>query len=343
MPDANPAGVIGLDMGVSVCRAVNLLMKGGGPELRSWISVPLDGGDEKAAVRKVLAHFGAADRSRPLVVSVNGKGTLVRNIEMPRMSVGDLRKAFLIEADKYFPFPKETVYTDCHILDPKGTDKKMSVLIAAVKKDLVDSRLALFKDIGAEPSVITLSGVAIANAFAAFPPAMLSQNSVAKGAVAVVDIGEVSTNLMIFTDRHLRFSRDILIGVSDIVKRVVNVAGCSPSEARSALYSATSRQEAVQKALEAVMGNLVAELRLSFDYFTTERGAPIVQLYPTGEGSVISVVESALAASFDTPSFIWNPFEKIALHGDVAKEQVEKEGRCFVVALGLALSEYDTV
>ncbi len=343
LPDANPAGVIGVDLGSLVCRAVNLATKGGVLELRSWVSVPIEGGDEKAALKKALSYFGAVDRSRPVVVSVHGKGTLVRNIEMPRMSVNDLRKAFAIEADKYFPFPKETVYTDCYILDPKGTDKKMSVLIAAVKKELVDGRITLFKEAGVEPCVITLSGVAIANAFAMFPPSMLPQNGAAKGAVAVVDIGEVSTELMIFADNSLRFSRDIFIGVSDFIKRVVNVTGCSPIEARNMLYSPGPRMESVQKALEAVMGNLVSELRLSFDYFTTEKNTPIGQLYPTGEGAVVPVVESVLSMSFDIPSFVWNPFDKLNTSREISRDDIEKEGRCFVAALGLALNEYDKI
>jgi type IV pilus assembly protein PilM len=257
------------------------------------------------------------------------------------MSESDLKKAFTIEADKYFPFPKETVYIDCHIADPKGTDRKMSVFIAAVKKEMVDGRLKILKDAGIEPVVVTLGGIAVANAFSAFPPAVLSQSG-AKGAVAIVDIGETSTNLMIFTEGSLRFSRDIFIGIADFVKRVANIVGCPPADARAALYSSAPRQEAMQRALETAVTGLVSELRLSFDYFTTEKNTPITQLFPIGDGAAVPGIETAFAMSFDMPSFVWNPFEKLSLGPGIKREDVDKDGRRFITALGLALNEYDT-
>ena len=81
------------------------------------------------------------------------------------MPLEDLRKSYIFELDKYFPFDPKSIYTDCSILDPEGKDKKMLVLLAAVKKEMVDERLKLFKEAGLELNRVTINSIAIANAF----------------------------------------------------------------------------------------------------------------------------------------------------------------------------------
>ena len=82
------------------------------------------GNDTKSALKKISErlHFN----NQHLVSSVFGKGTLIRYVDMPRMPLEDLRKSYIFDLDKYFPFDPKTIYTDCSILDPEGKDKKMS-------------------------------------------------------------------------------------------------------------------------------------------------------------------------------------------------------------------------
>ena len=114
-------------------------------------------------------------------------------------------------------------------------------------------------------------------------------------------------------------------------------------EARAALFSSSTRQETIQKAFEAGVANLVSELRLSFDYFTTEKNMPIGQLYLIGEGVAVAGIESVILASLEIPLSVWNPFEKLALRKGLVREDMQKDGRRFITALGLALNEYDTI
>jgi type IV pilus assembly protein PilM len=335
------AGVIGLDIGPLACRAVELCRKQGGFEVVRWIVEPIEGVDEKAALVKILEKLGPSVRTRPLIVSLSGKGTLIRHVDIPRMSNSDLRKAFPLEADKYFPFPKETVYTDCFILDPKGQDKKMSVIVAAVKKDIVEGRLKLLKECGVEPVSLTIVSVAVANTFAAFPPPTCSREDLGGKAVALIDMGETLTSLMIMSDGIPRFTRDIFMGMADVARRVANTAGLSLPQARAlcALGAPAGHEAEIQKSVEAVLTNLVAEIRLSFDYFSTERKLPVGRICLIGDGVYASHVESMFAAHFDIPLVVWNPAE--VLQTTVNRDALVKEGRRMITAIGLAVGEYD--
>ena len=113
-PSAPP--VIGIDIGTSSIKAVELGHTAGGFEIRHWAIEPLAGNDTKSALKKIAErlHFN----NQHLVSSVFGKGTLIRYVDLPRMPLEDLRKSYIFDLDKYFPFDPKSIYTDCSILDP---------------------------------------------------------------------------------------------------------------------------------------------------------------------------------------------------------------------------------
>jgi type IV pilus assembly protein PilM len=335
------SGVIGLDIGPLACRAVELRRKQGGLEVTRWFIEQIEGVDEKAALARLVDKIGPSIRTQSVIVSLSGKGTLIRHVDIPRMSSAELKKAFPLEADKYFPFPKETVYTDCFILDPKGKEKKMSVMVAAVKKDIVEGRLKLLKECGVDPVSVTIVSVGVANTFSAFPPATCSLPELGGKAVALVDIGETLTSLMIMSDGIPRFTRDIFMGMGDVARRVANTAGLSLPQARALCVAGAppGHEAEVQKSVEAVLTNLVAEIRLSFDYFSTERKLPVARVCLIGDGVYAPHVESIFAGHFDIPLVVWNPAE--TLPAAVDRDTFIKEGRRMITAIGLAVGEYD--
>src|SRR3989338_10585998 len=124
LPHSDPGTTsIGLDIEASSCRMVELTKHGASLEIVQWASQAIENGDTVKAVRSLLEK--AKHPSRSPVSTVQGKGTLIRCVSIPRMPVEDLRKSLSLEADKYFPFAQDQVYTDCHILDPDSQDKKI--------------------------------------------------------------------------------------------------------------------------------------------------------------------------------------------------------------------------
>jgi type IV pilus assembly protein PilM len=339
MPVVKERGAIGIDAGQLSVRIVELSRSKGFFCLERVLVVPQDGWDEKSSLAKVMAGLDLAKQPRPVVVSVSGKGTLLRFIDFPRMPLHELKKAFLMQVEKYFPFPKDTILSDCVILDPDGTDKKMSVMAVAVKKDLFEARSKSFKGAGVEASAVSLSPAALANAFAAFPPSAAEAGQEKKITV-LVDIADQGTSLLGMVEGMPKFFRDVPIGVAEIVKRIVNSSGVAASEVRDMLSSA-ERPEPVAKAFEAVMASLAAEIKMSFEYFMTEKNIPVGRIYIVGEGARTVGLEKALAASMTIPLSAWNPLEKIERAPQVDGELVGREGVALAAALGLALQEYD--
>lgn len=336
----NDAGVVGLDLGTNVCRAVKIIPQKGSFELTGFLSVPFKENDVKSALSSVVRTFSQEKRPPLFVGGVSGRGTLVRYIDMPRMSLSDLRKAFSIEVERYFPFPKDTIYTDCHVLDPESADRRMSVLIAAVKREMVDSRLKLLKESGVELAALTINSVALANA-AIFFSLGLNPGGVTNSAFAsaLLEINESHAHLMIFVNGVPRFSRDIFIGTGEMIKRISNACALSPEAARAALFS-FSEDERVLRIVETVVANLLAEVRLSFDYFGNEKNIPITRLFLLGEGVMAVGLEKGFARAIDGPVAVWDPFSVVSIGSGVDKKMLAAEGKSAITALGLALNEY---
>ncbi|MBZ0166644.1 MAG: pilus assembly protein PilM, partial [Candidatus Omnitrophica bacterium] len=137
IPTKEVGSAVGIDVGVSSCKMVELTREGELFKVLHWAIQPVANGDSEAAVRSLLSQV--KNPIGNIFTSVYGKGTLIRFIEMPRMNLEDLKYSFAIEADKYFPFSQDQIFTDCYILDPHGKSKKMRIMAAAAKKEMVEA------------------------------------------------------------------------------------------------------------------------------------------------------------------------------------------------------------
>ncbi len=340
IPERAAVPMLGLDIGTYACKGVKMKKTGSGYTLLDWAVVPVEAGDQKKAIKQIVQKM-SADHMAPLT-AVNGKGTLIRYIELPRMPLADLKKCFAIEADKYFPFPLDRIYTDCHILDTTLKDNKMLVLVAASKKEIVDDRVSLLTELGYHPDFISLNAVAISNIINVLNPKMdespeKTADSANHAAVAILDIGEVVSNLTIMAQGMPLFTRDVFIGGRDFTKALTNSLSLRYEEAEKLKGNPEKQLGKVLDACESVIINLVSELRLSFDYFMTEKNIGITYLLLTGGTSKLEGMDNIIAKNLDIKVSRWNPFPWVTLGEKIQAEEIEGQAPFLAVALGLAL------
>lgn len=342
LPSEKGVTKVGLDLTSHGVKFIELAQVGDRYEIEGW-GIESFGNDGMAEGLKKLQNRQALSGKSP-VISVSGKGTLIRYIDMPRMSNVDLKKSFSLEVDKYFPFDQNSIYTDCCILDPKSKDKKMAVLIAAVKKEMIDDRIKLLVGAGLEPQQITINAIAIANAYLKLegPPNIADANDKSKNcAKAVLDIGDSVCNLMILKDGVPRFTRDIFIGSQEITKRISNALGLSSEDAERLKSDPGDQLESIYNACESTISNWVSEIRLSLDYFITEKNIQVDELLLTGGGSMLSGIETMFEKNLDLRVRKWDILSSVHFAKDVDKKEILRQAPRLTVAVGLALSQYD--
>ncbi len=328
---------VGLDIGVSSCRMVELISRADGYEVLSFAVEPVIAADVVKAIRSVMSKVSQPNVSP--VTALRGKGTLIRFVDMPKMPLADLKRSFAFEVDKYFPFPKDQIFSDCCILDPQGADNKFPVLVAAAKKELVNERMKLLSEAGLQADFMTLNSIAVANVFHVLGALQSPADTLAGGkkAVAILDIGEVVTNLTIFVDSRPKFNRDIFIGGRDFTKSISNALRITFDEAEKMKKDPKDRAGEISASLESVAFDLVSEVRLSFDYFVTESNLSLGQLFLTGGATSMEHLRQVLSKQLEIETLVWNPFRNLKFAPNVSSGQIGDNAGHLATALGLAL------
>ncbi len=333
LPDQTPDVTVGLDVGTGDCKLVQLRKTAGQYELLAALVEPIKNGNITETVRSLLASLPAP--SKRVHVAVFGKGTLIRYIHMPKMALADLKNSFTLEADKYFPFSRDQIYTDCYILQEEEDSPQMAVLAAAVKRELVDQKVQLLQDLGITPEFIGLNAIALANIIHVVgDPTGFSESA---GALAILDMGESVSNVMIMKDRLPWFTRDIFIGGREFTKRISNALGVSFEEAEALKKSPGDFRDKVLESYESALLNMVRELRLSFDYFATERNTEVKRLLLTGGGAMLDGIAAMLSRNLEMEVQTWNPLSVLTRAEGISDEDCQKKALKLGVALGLAL------
>jgi len=334
---------IGLDIGSNFVKAVQLRRQGANYEILNWTIEPIQQRDTLAATKKVVSKLYLDSKS--IATSIAGKGTLIRYIDMPKMPIADLRNSIDIEADKHFPFPKEQIYTDCYVLNSIDSSSIMQVMVAAAKKEIIESRMKFLASLDVKANFIGINSIAISNVFNVLGRIESGKDEgdtdVKQDVKAVLDIGHTISSLVILKNNIPFFTRDIFMGGFDFEKRISNSLAVDMDQARELKCNPAERLSEIQGACESVLMNLVSELRLSFDYFVTEKNLSINKLYVTGGTSMFTGIAEFLSKNLEMVAEIWDPFFSERIKTNHNEKELNSCKSQMGVALGLALYQND--
>ena len=123
------------------------------------------------------------------------------------MPEDELFSSMTFEARKHIPMDGSDAIIDFQVFgpNPKEVDKIDVGLVACTKK-VSNAHLDLLKEVGFTPGIVDADPIAITNAFGnanEFPE---------EGAIVLLDIGSVSSSLVVWGRKDQFFTRDIPIG-----------------------------------------------------------------------------------------------------------------------------------
>ena len=337
LPKSSAANAVGLDIGAGECKLVEIVRSGDQFQVLRWEIAPIREGDVLRTIRALLENLSSPCKT--LYTAVVGKGTLIRYIDMPKMTLQDMKSSFNVEADKYFPFAQEHIYTDCFILEEQDKGKTMAVMAAAAKKELIDPRVKLISELGLQANFIGINAIALANIVNVL--GYDGEKDFKDKAVAILDLGDSVSSLMILINKVPRFTRDIFVGGRDLTKRISNALAISFEQAEALKNNPGERLEEIIKVTELAVVNIVKELRLSFDYFVTEKNCPIQKLLLTGGGALLEGLPAAFEKNLEISVSLWDPLASLVATTAKGGDNVQKKSLRMGVALGLALYGYD--
>src|SRR5512136_3480251 len=166
---------VGLDIGSSRVKLVQLKEKRGGYQLVAFGTAPLppeaivDGAlMNSAAIVQAIQDLAAQQKvkAKDVAIGVRGHSVIITKISLPRMSQEDLDESIQWEAEQYIPFDVKDVNIDTQILTPQADAAgQMDVLLVAAKKDLINDYTSVCAEAGLTATVVDVDAFAVQNAY----------------------------------------------------------------------------------------------------------------------------------------------------------------------------------
>jgi len=350
LPRFSTGSLVGLDIGSSSVKAVELAARGRGKdfELRSLGLVPLP---SEAIVQGAFLNSSAIVdaikeaieigriKAREVAVAVSGHSVIVKKVNLPTMSRDELAEQILWEAEQYIPFDVNEVNLDFQILDSSNADGQMDVLLVAAKKDLIDDYVQVIREAGLVPSCVDVAAFAVENAFEA------NYEVEPEDTIGLIDVGAQVVNITILQDGVPAFTRDINTGGNQYTEEIQKALSVNFEEAERIKLgggAGSDHQEVVPQevdgAIRSVTDSVVGEIARSLDFFTATSGdARISKVLLSGGGSRMAGFDTAFRGRTGLDVEILNPLARMTPSKAFDREQLDEIGPALSVGVGLAM------
>jgi type IV pilus assembly protein PilM len=208
--------IVGLDIGSNYIKVIEARLNRGRAEVTALGIFPtpsdvmdhnivLDPASLGQTIKQILQQAGIS--SRRVVSSVAGQQSLVvRIIPVPKMTLAELKETMKWEVERHVPFAADQTVVDFEPLAPPESipdGENMDVLLAVAQQDLINSHVAALQAAGLQPVAIDIEPLASSRALLE----LANGGNGTTGTVAVVDLGANTSDISIFRDGLISFTR----------------------------------------------------------------------------------------------------------------------------------------
>ncbi|MFP6628074.1 MAG: type IV pilus assembly protein PilM, partial [Myxococcota bacterium] len=280
LPRIGKAPVVGLDIGSSSVKAVEIASKGRdkGFELRGLgiAALPAEAIVQGAFLNSSAIVDSISEaieigriKATDAAVAVSGHSVIVKKVGLPVMSREELEDQIQWEAEQYIPFDMNEVHLDFQILDTRGDEGQMDVLLVAAKRDLIDDYVQVIQEVGLTPATVDVAAFAVENAFE------MNYRTEPDEVVALVNIGAQVVNINVIQNGVPAFTRDITMGGNQYTEEIQKSLSVTFEEAERIKIGGNSTDQSqevvpqeVEHAIRSVTETVSGEIARSLDFFT---------------------------------------------------------------------------
>jgi type IV pilus assembly protein PilM len=339
--------VLGLDIGTSAVKLVDLKDTGRGYQVENIALVPLppetivDGSLMDAttvieAIRELINQYKI--KKREAAISVSGHSVIVKKITLPKMTESELEENIQVEAERYISFDINEVNLDFQILaaPEKDMGEHMEVLLVAAKRDLIEDYINVVTEAGMSPMIIDIDSFALQNVYELNYPLEIGD------LVALCDIGASIMNVNIVRGGRSLFTRDISIGGNLYTEEIQKELSINFEEAENLKLGGSSEKASphvIEKVSNKVSSNIALEIAKSLDFFTaTFPEEKVSRLYLSGGCVKAAQLGEIVHERVNIPVSALNPFANIAVNPRVIDDEYLRDiSSLMAISVGLAL------
>lgn len=352
---------LGIDIGTSSIKIVELELKGGKPVLSNygWVYLKeaIKENDSlalwKAYISKIIQE--GRFKGKDAYVSISSSGSLITLIEFPSIERKDMDQAIRFEAHKYVPVPLEEVVLSWDIVDiansknevvddvtkkearqnkntvsdekENSISKKIQVLLVAAPKNKVLKYERMAEETNINLKSIEVEGFSMARS--------LVGND--RGNFIIVDIGAKICNILLIEKGVIKVSRNIYSGGESISRTISKNLNIEESRADSLKIKGNNflvgEMSMTFPSLEVVTNEIKRVLEA---YYKNTEKNKIDSLILSGGTARFQGITEYFQNSLGLKTIIGNSFGRVE-YPKALEPKLSDLGTRFSVAVGLAL------
>ncbi len=366
----NEKRAVGIDIGSSAIKLVEIYSEGGHIHLETYGSVALGPyadtnigmatslTNEKMqdALTKIIQESGCGTKEAAVTIPFNT--SLVSVIRLPKISEGRLEQIIPNEARKYIPATLEEVMLDWSVIDAQPDipvdnedveDKKSDSKddqdeeksVKNKKAEEIDVLLAAihkdsierYRKIAEGVSLnVSLFEIEVFSTLRAVSPIQ------SNGPVAIIDIGAASSKIYIIEGGIMRSSHTVNRGSQDITLSVAKTMDISEEEAEMVkrAIGAGGSYIHLQEAVQNVLHRLFSETLKFIETYEKKGGHSLDKVIISGGGSTMKGIKNVAETELAREIQIAKPFDRVKSL-PFMKETLARVGPEYTSALGAAL------
>ncbi|HEU4391788.1 MAG TPA: type IV pilus assembly protein PilM [Blastocatellia bacterium] len=338
--------VVGLDIGSSALKAVELKPVRGGYELMHIAHHNLqsdtivdghiiDLNHVSDCINRVWSESGI--KTNQVATSLSGHAVIVKRITLPAMSEEELDEQIHWEAEQYIPFDINDVNLYHEVVAYDQSGQNMDVLLVACKRDKIAQFTQVISQAGKQPVIVDVDAFALQNAYE------VNYHPSPDLTVALLDIGASVMTINIVRGVTSIFARDISAGgnqYTDLLQKELDLTFEQAEAVKRGGEAATHlTPEQTRPAIQSVSEMLGLEIQRTLDFFrSTAADSPgIDRMLIAGGSSKVAHLTDYLSEKFQMPVERFDAFRSVRLDRKRFDEEYLRElSPNMAVAVGLA-------
>jgi len=328
--------ITGIDIGAG---SIKMVRYSGFPKPKivaaSLLELPLGPGEGSVAAGLSMLH-GGRKLGGKIVTLLPGRNLTIRHATFPKMPLSELREAVRWESKRHISYPLESAMIEYLLLGERleGTTTKYDVLLVATELATVREHLSPFDQTGITVNAVDANPLALRNVFHL-------QDVKTDANVLVVDLGAGKTEINIFRQGALRFSRCIETGGFEMTQAVAEELGMGLDEAealkRRTSLASVSDEDRAAPVIRTKLDGILLEIRRSVEYYkSTFRERSVERTILTGGVALTAGLQEYFTRDLEGPVELCEPFQGLISRQGVLDEFAGATTR-FSAAMGLAL------
>ncbi|HUO66070.1 MAG TPA: type IV pilus assembly protein PilM [Gammaproteobacteria bacterium] len=337
---------IGLDIGSSSVKAVQLRKKGASWSLQAFGMQPLvpqtivdgtimDQGSVTMAIRELWGRLKL--RQKDVAIAIAGHSVIIKKIAVPMMRPDELAANIRNEAEHHIPFGRDDVEIDYHVTNPQTASGQTELLLVAAKKEVVSDYVQVVRDASLAPLVVDVAAFAGQNGFEA------NYTIDPRETVVIINIGAAISNINIVRANVSLFTRDVTIGGNAYTEEIQKQMGIAADEAEAYKVGGTQTEDGVvpQEVLhtmEGVSEVMAGEFQRSLDFFlATTADANVTRIVLAGGSAKVSSLHRAIERRSRLPLEVADAWKRIEIDPALDRMYLAAHSPEALVGVGLAM------